>query len=38
MTYRNSWLCSEIVNIAPKKDITYKRTGVFALNLRKLFA
>ena len=38
LTYRNSQLCSEVVNIPPRKDIVYKRTRAFTLNLRNLFA
>ena len=36
LTYRNSQLCFEVVNIPPRKDIAYKRTRAFTLNLRNL--
>ena len=38
LTYRNSQLCSEVVNIPPRKNIAYKRTRAFTLNLRNLLA
>ena len=38
LTYKNSQLCSEVVNIPPRKDIAYKRTRVFTLNLQNLLA
>ena len=38
LTYKDSQLCSEVVNIPPRKDIAYKRTRVFTLNLQYLLA
>ena len=38
LTYRNSQLCFEVVNIPLRKDIAYKRTKLFTLNLRNLLA
>ena len=38
LTYRNSQLCSEVVNIPPRKDMAYKRTKVVTFNLPNLFA